>query len=518
MLNRSKAMQKSAKLYYKDRPVEFIEDWTVTADPRNQGTNIPTLMPFCLFERQKDLIHFLHDCVTNKNCGAIEKCRDAGATWVCCAFSVWLWLFYEGSSVGWGSRKEMLVDQLGDMDSIFEKMRTIIKNLPSFFKPKGFNDREHSRMMRIYNPDNSASITGEAGDAIGRGGRKSIYFKDESAHYERPEKIEAALGDNTNVQIDISSVNGPTTIFQRRVDAGDKWEEGKKMDTNKTWVFVFDWRDHPFKTQEWYDRRRAKAEEEGLLHLFAQEVDRDASSAVEGTVIPMAWIKSAVDAHKTLNIESYGKTFCGFDVSEGIGRDKHATAIRQSFLLKDCIGWANGDPIEATQKSLHMCKRRCVDSLQYDSVGVGSNVKSEINRLDRERLLDTDLEIVPWCGKNSPLFPKARVIKGDKESPKNMDFYANLKAQGWWQLRTRFKRTFDAVTKGTPFNEEELISISSEIEDLQDLLKELSQPTYKLNEKDRIIVNKTPEGSKSPNRADSIVMAFWPKHKKKVLI
>jgi hypothetical protein len=48
----------------------------------------------------------------------------------------------------------------------------------------------------------------EAGDNIGRGGRTLVYFKDESAHYEHPDLIEAALGDNTNVQIDISSVNG----------------------------------------------------------------------------------------------------------------------------------------------------------------------------------------------------------------------------------------------------------------------------------------------------------------------
>src|SRR5690606_18584010 len=134
---------------------------------------------------------------------------------------------------------------------------------------------------KLANNDNGATITGESGDNIGRGGRKSRYFKDESAHYERPELIEAALGDNTDVQIDISSVNGLGNVFHRRREAGVLWEPGAKIEPGMTRVFIFDWRDHPEKTQEWYDRRKARAEREGMQHIFAQEVDRNYSAAVQ---------------------------------------------------------------------------------------------------------------------------------------------------------------------------------------------------------------------------------------------
>jgi phage terminase large subunit len=133
---------------------------------------------------------------------------------------VWLWLYWPGAAVGWGSRKEQLVDKIGDPDSIFEKMRIIIRNCPGSCCPPGFDADDHMPYMKIVNPETGATITGEAGDNIGRGGRKLIYFKDESAHYERPEKIEAALADNTNVQIDISSVNGLGNVFHRRREAG----------------------------------------------------------------------------------------------------------------------------------------------------------------------------------------------------------------------------------------------------------------------------------------------------------
>jgi len=267
------ALRFGALEYYRTRPVEFINHWVDTYDPRVAGTDLPTRMPLVMFERQADLVRMLYALIKEQESGLIEKARDMGATWVCCGFSVWLWLFMEGAAIGWGSRKREMVDQIGDPSSIFEKMRMIIRGLPRAFWPSGFDPDKNMTQMRIVNPYSGASIVGEIGDNIGRGGRSTIYFKDESAHYEHPELIEAALGDNTDVQIDISSVNGTGNVFYNRRMAGEVWTPAQKPTKGKTRVFIFDWRDHPGKNQEWYDARRKKAEEEGLLHLFAQEVE-----------------------------------------------------------------------------------------------------------------------------------------------------------------------------------------------------------------------------------------------------
>jgi phage terminase large subunit len=90
--------------YYRTRPVEFIEDWCQTFDPRNAGTDKPTRLPLILFPRQRDFIEFLHDCVKAETGGLVEKSRDVGATWLAVSFSVWLFLFVPGATVGWGSR------------------------------------------------------------------------------------------------------------------------------------------------------------------------------------------------------------------------------------------------------------------------------------------------------------------------------------------------------------------------------------------------------------------------------
>ncbi len=238
----------SALAYYRTRPKEFILHWCDTFDPRNAGTDRPARMPLILFPRQADFVDFIFDCLRRDGPGLVEKSRDMGATWVAVAISVWLWLFWTGAAIGWGSRKEEYVDKLGDPKSIFEKIRMLIRGLPEMFLPRGFDAARHMTYMRVVNPANNATITGEAGDNIGRGGRSLIYFKDESAHYERPEKIEAALSDNTNVQIDISSVNGTGNVFHRRREAGIDWTPDTVVPSNKTAVLVLDWRDHPAKT------------------------------------------------------------------------------------------------------------------------------------------------------------------------------------------------------------------------------------------------------------------------------
>ena len=80
------------------------------------------MLPVVLFPRQREFIEWLHERFTTKTSAPVEKSRDSGATWMSCAFAVWLWLFYPGSTVGFGSRKEILVDRAGDLQSIFEKI------------------------------------------------------------------------------------------------------------------------------------------------------------------------------------------------------------------------------------------------------------------------------------------------------------------------------------------------------------------------------------------------------------
>lgn len=496
----------NTNVYYQNDPIAWIEDWCVTYNPRLAGMKT---VPFRLFPRQRDFVLFLQACVQDKESGLVEKSRDIGATWLCAAFSIWLWLYQGGVSIGWGSRKEMLVDRLGDPDSIFEKMRMIINNLPIFMLPQGFIPAKHMTYMKFINPNNGSTITGEAGDNIGRGGRKTIFFKDESAHYEHPEPIEAALADNTDVQIDISSVCGTGNIFYKRRQAGEIWHKGKPTEKGKTRIFVFDWRDHPAKTQKWYDQRRAKAESEGLLHLFAQEVDRDYSASLEGIIIPAKWAQACIDSHIKLGFPAGGERLAALDVADE-GGDKNALTMREGVVLRHAEHWGEGDAGESARRSIQSCAIFGAKEFYYDALGVGAAVKAETNRLAADELIPRHLRIMPWIASASPLNPDDYLIEGDMDTPIIRDLFPNLKSQAWWNLRTRCEKTYKSITQGIKYPHDDLISFDSALPELHQLMNELSQVQKAKRTDGKFAVDKKPKGTRSPNLADSAVMLYHP--------
>ncbi len=515
---------RGAKLFYTasfEGCIQFIEDWMDTVDPRNAGKPGKMVrMPFVLFPKQRELVKFLFECVHGETSGLIEKSRDMGATWVCAAFSVWLLLFRPGAAIGWGSRQQILVDRLGVMDSIFEKMRAILQEVPKELLPPDVE----LHYMRILCPSLGTSIVGESGDDIGRGGRTLIYFKDESAHYERPENIEAALADNTNVQIDISSVRGTGNVFHRRREGGVEWHSSTGVTHGRTNIFVMDWRDHPDKDEKWYNARRRKAEDDGLLHIFAQEVDRNYSASVEGTILPAAWVRAAIDAHEKLaNTQDIalddGGYMCGLDVADE-GMDKNAFAKRRGVHLLNVEDWGERDTGVTARKAVGLAvtpfAKKGAVKVQYDSIGVGAGIKAETNRLKEELdgngspLMPRGIKFISWNAGAKVQKPDERVVSHDRESPLNKDFFENMKAQAWFSLRARFEKTYRAVTDGVRYDPSELISISSKIPKLRQLEKELSQPTSTKSSRLKYMVKKAPKNTKSPNLADAVVMCFFP--------
>jgi hypothetical protein len=495
-------------LHWRHNPVDWINDNCLTFDPRLEDAR---LVPFNLFPRQVEMIHFLQDCLADRQRGLIEKCRDAGASYVCSAYTIWLWLFSPGSVIGWGSRIEEDVDKIGNPKAIFPKMRQMMEYLPGWMMPAGFIPKVHSTHLKIVNPENGAAIIGQGGDNQGRGGRTTCYFKDEAAWYDHPELIEAALSANTQVQIDVSSVNGAGNVFYRRRMSGEIWEPGKIIPRGKTRVFIFDWRDDPRKSQEWYDETKLQWANEGLPHIFAQEVDRDYSGSQERIIIPNTWVRAAIDAHVKLGFSGTGERIAGQDIADG-GGDKNAIAIRHGVILQHVQHWG-GEAGDAPAVAIPLCREHRVQELFYDSIGVGAGFKAGANTLKAQGAVPATLKILPWNAAASPQDPDKYVIPGDKGSLTNDEMYANLKAQAWFRLRARFSKTYNAITKGEAHDPEDLISLPSDMPGLHELVMELSQATHKYSGSGKTVVDKSPDGARSPNLADAVVMCFNPVRK-----
>ena len=474
-----KVLQAFRKRYAADN-IEFIETWMVTYDPRQKKP----YMPFLLFPKQREYVKWLDSLVEDRENGLVEKARDGGYTWVSCAWATHRWLFHSGQAIGFGSRKEDLVDRIGVSDSIMEKVRIIVRNLPVEFRPDGYSERKHAGHMKILHPYNGSAIVGESGDNIGRGGRTTIYFKDESAHYERPEKIEAALSENTDVQVDISSVNGEGNIFHRRRFGG------------AVRVFVHDWRDDPRKNQSWYDKKKKKAIAEGLEHIFAQEIDRDYAASVEGVFIPAKWVQAAVD----FPVEVEGVKQAGLDPDDE-GKDGKAMVIRHGVKVLSCNHWHAGDTTETAREARRESLEQGVSVLVYDATGVGAGIKGELNSLEK-----TSNEKIRHVGVHNA----STHLPGKYEDTGrlNKDLFANIRAKNMWSLRRRFEKTYEVAFNIAIHPQDQLISIPNDPE----LISEISRPKRESSGAGEILVESKKKmrdrGVPSPNRLDALCLAF----------
>jgi len=74
----------------------------------------------------------------------------------------------------------------------------------------------------------------------------------------------------------------------------------------------------------------------------------------------------------------------------------------------------------------------------------------------------------------------------------------------------RFERTYRAIVRGIEVDPDSIISIDPALPELAQLLAELSQPTYLINGAGKVLVDKKPDGAKSANLADAVMIAYYP--------
>lgn len=507
-LERKPPLVEELKLFYKDNIGQFIIDWGCTFEPRNVERGLPALIPFLLFPKQEEWIDFFLDCWRNQKPGLTEKTRNAGLSWLFVETAVSLCLFYDGVNIGFGSRKEEYVDASGDPKSLFYKARAFLKYLPKIFRG-GYDERKNTKYMRIDIPETQSCIVGEAGDNMGRGNRSSVYFVDEHAWVPRAELVDAALSETTNCCQYISTPHGMNNSFAQKRHSG------------KIPVFVLAWEDDPRKDQAWYDKKVAEIDNPVIV---AQEIDRSYTASVEGVVIPGEWVNAAVDAHIKLGLMPSGKRKAGFDVADR-GNDLNSFVGAYGILVEFISKWSgkNSDILFSVQKVSELCDVCDYDLVIYDTDGVGAGVRGDARLINEERIQKnlSLIEFTPFDSAHGTVDPDGEVypnasstLHEKTDGLLNKDYFANLKAQGWWDLRKRFLETFRAVVLKRPYDPDNIISISSTAANYRDLVLELSQPTFKKSVTGKIMVDKAPDNSRSPNLADALMMCFARNHER----
>src|SRR6266699_3312303 len=131
----------------------WLHWWVWTYDPRLAATHQPTHLPFDLWPRQVELLRWLDERVRAREDGLVEKSRDMGFTYLMGAYALHHWQWVPGFKTTFGSRIASLVDKIGDPDSIFEKIRAMLRGEPRWMLPEGFNSAKHDNAFLLVNPN-----------------------------------------------------------------------------------------------------------------------------------------------------------------------------------------------------------------------------------------------------------------------------------------------------------------------------------------------------------------------------
>ena len=248
------------------------------------------------------------------------------------------------------------------------------------------------------------------------------------------------------------------------------------------------------------DMIECKERDEDLYrHIWLGEPVADSELAI----IKPSWIEAAIDAHEKLGFSASGRRILGFDVADE-GDDANATVLRHGSVVTDMQQWRGQDVIYSADKVYLYAQEQDIDRIVYDNIGVGAGVKAQFRRKNGK------VQTLGFNAGGAVYKPDAKYT----DDKRNRDMFANIKAQAWWMVRDRFYKTWRAVHHGDSYPEDQLISLSGSLHELEYLTAELSRPQVDYDQNGRVKAESKKDmkkrGIPSPNRADALVMAFAP--------
>ena len=267
-------------------------------NPTMFDDSYPNVLPFVPFPFQEEAIEEIRESIWEWSKPVkdrkpwvltdvfIEKSRQMGMSWLVAGIFLY-WFLFHWHKYTIISRTAEEVDTAWDMDSMFEKIRFMIRELPTWMLPKWLSKElgkdKTNAYMRITDPNNWASITGKSANPdAGRWGTRNAIFMDEMAFMQNASTINKAAWNNTPCRIFNSTPNGEGNEFYRMrklcVERVDK-ETGSILPPEIKGL-RYHWTDHPHYDDTWYQRKIKGKTPEGI----AQELEIDYNTAIEWRV------------------------------------------------------------------------------------------------------------------------------------------------------------------------------------------------------------------------------------------
>lgn len=278
-------------------------------------------------------------------------------------------------------------------------------------------------------------------------------------------------------------------------------------------VVQVNWRDNP-----WFPPELEQERKDDFDNLPRVEYDAIWENAYDDTVdkaiIKPEWFDAAIDAHVKLGFEPTGIEIVSHDPSD-TGPDDKGLTHRHGSVILNLMAKDDGNVNEGCDWALDYAIENKVDAFSWDGDGMGIALRQQVS----DKLTGKKIEPHIFRGSEgadnpSQLYMPATKGKKEIKGKTNKDTFVNKRAQFYTYLADRFYNAYLAVEKGKYIDPETLISISSNIECIDELRAEICKiprkdtGNGKIQILSKIDMAKKPYELPSPNLADSLMMSL----------
>lgn len=485
------------KRHYRNGHIALmIDDFGWTLNPKRANTGGSVLIPFRLWPRQLELVAWMWKHYRESTPAVCAKGRELGCSWLAMAFSACVCVLFRDVVVGVVASDEDKLDSNKDPSPTLPKAREFLSHLPPELCAGFDGTVATAPYLKVLMPETGSLIRGWTGRGDqGRGARAAIVIVDEAAFFES--SVDAALSAVSDCRLDFSSANGTADAnnFFAKVSSGD-------FDT-----FWFRIDADPRKDAAWREQKKRTLDPV----VWASEYEISFVASIEMQLFEWAWVEASIDLLPLLverdHFHNPNTGRASLDCSDQ-GKDKNCLTISQGVLLKDLRLWsgAGSNQHHTCAHAFAVLDEHKISELIYDASVAGAGISGAANVLNSNR--ERPIMLRDFVG-GSTRFPnpQARAHATDRTCE---DFFQNLKAFAFWNLRQRFIESYKA-RNGEPYDESLVICIDPKLPQLALLQNELAQIQRRYSASDKLVIDKAPERAgkpraKSPNCADSLSM------------
>lgn len=246
---------------------------------------------------------------------------------------------------------------------------------------------------------------------------------------------------------------------------------------------------------------------------------------VENAIIQPEWFDAAIDAHLKIGFKPRGVEVVSHDPSD-MGADNKGLVYRHGSVVKDAQEGIGMDVNEGCDWATQYAIDVGADIYVWDCDGLGVSLRRQTS----EAFKGKKIEQVEFRGSKGVDRPKdiyEKIEKSENNKARtNEETFRNRRAQYYTELADRFYKTYLMVMKREIYPADEMISISSEIENMAALRAEICRIPRKHNSSGLIQIMSKEEMARqkppidSPNMADALMQSLAlppPKQERKPL-